>query len=39
MSASELLAGLRECGVELVASEGQLRYRPREAVTRNFWTK
>jgi len=33
MSASELLAGLRECGVELVATEGQLRYRPREAVT------
>ncbi len=33
MSASELLAGLRECGVELVATGGQLRYRPREAVT------
>ena len=33
MSASELLAELRECGVELVATGGQLRYRPREAVT------
>jgi hypothetical protein len=33
MSASELLAELRECGVELVATEGQLRYRPREAIT------
>ena len=33
MSASELLAGLRDCGVELVATEGQLRYRPREVVT------
>ncbi len=33
MSASELLAELRECGVEVVAAEGQLRYRPREAVT------
>jgi len=33
MSVSELLAELKECGVELVATEGQLRYRPREAVT------
>ena len=33
MSASELLAGLRECGVELVVTGDQLRYRPREAVT------
>ena len=33
MSASELLAELRECGVELVATGGQLRYRPRETLT------
>ena len=33
MSASELLVGLRDCGVELVATGDQLRYRPREAVT------
>jgi len=33
MSASELLAELRKCSVELVATGGQLRYRPREAVT------
>jgi|SRR5215217_4967810 len=33
MSASELLAGLRECGVELVVTGDQLRYRPKEAVT------
>ena len=33
MSASELLVELREYGVQLVATGGELRYRPREAVT------
>ena len=33
MSASKLLAELGECGVELVVTGDQLRYRPREAVT------
>ena len=33
MSASELLAVLRECGVQLVVTADQLCYRPREAVT------